>query len=109
MKQLRSVSLRFKTVLIAMTTTGLALLVSGIFFSLYDYHSAHSKAAQEFKVIATILADRSTAALEFLDQESATDNLESLKAHKAITLACLYDADDRKCLKKVENVENIEY
>ncbi|MDY6919833.1 MAG: EAL domain-containing protein [Pseudomonadota bacterium] len=95
MKQLRSVSLRFKTVLIAMTTTGLALLVSGIFFSLYDYHSAHSKAAQEFKVIATILADRSTAALEFLDQESATDNLESLKAHKAITLACLYDADDQ--------------
>ncbi|AUM11258.1 bifunctional diguanylate cyclase/phosphodiesterase [Ketobacter alkanivorans] len=94
MRYISSMSLRFKTIMIAMITSTLALTTSGVFFSLYDYQSAHKKADQEFRVIATILADRSTVALEFLDQESATDNLASLDAHKAITMACLYDAND---------------
>ena len=59
---LKRLSLRFKTIMIAMVTSALALTVSGVFFSLYDYQLAHAKAEQEFDVIATILADRSTAA-----------------------------------------------
>jgi len=94
MKFVKSMSLRFKTIMIAMITSVLALSISGIFSTLYDYRSTHQKADQEFKVIATILADRSTAALEFLDHESATDNLASLDAHKSFTLACLYDAEN---------------
>ena len=94
MKLVRSMSLRVKTIMIAMVTSALALTISGVFFSLYDYQNAHQKADQEYKVIATILADRSTVALEFLDKVSAADNLSSLDAHKAITLACLYDAGD---------------
>lgn len=94
MKILRSMSLRVKTIMIAMVTSALALTISGVFFSLYDYQNAHQKADQEYKVIATILADRSTVALEFLDKISATDNLASLDAHKAITVACLYDSGD---------------
>ncbi|HBO93570.1 MAG TPA: hypothetical protein DD667_09825, partial [Gammaproteobacteria bacterium] len=89
MKLLRSMSLRVKTIMIAMVTSSLALTISGMFFSLYDYQNAHQKADQEYKVIATILADRSKVSLEFLDKVSATDNLASLDAHKAITLACL--------------------
>ena len=59
MKLLRSMSLRVKTIMIAMVTSSLALTISGMFFSLYDYQNAHQKADQEYKVIATILADRS--------------------------------------------------
>ncbi len=95
MTYLRSMSLRVKTIMIAMITSALALTISGVFFSLHDYQNAHQKADQEYKVIATILADRSTVALEFLDKVSATDNLASLDAHKAITLACLYDSADK--------------
>jgi diguanylate cyclase (GGDEF)-like protein/PAS domain S-box-containing protein len=94
MRITHKLSLRFKTIMIAMITSALALTVSGVFFSLYDYQSAHKKADQEFKVIATILADHSTAALEFLDKEIATENLATLNAHNAIILSCLYDADD---------------
>ena len=94
MRILRSMSLRVKTILIAMVTSALALTISGMFFSLYDYQNAHQKADQEYKVIATILADRSKVSLEFLDKVSAADNLASLDAHKAITLACLFDVDN---------------
>ncbi|MCG8535757.1 MAG: EAL domain-containing protein [Pseudomonadales bacterium] len=80
--------------MIAMTTSALALTISGVFFSLYDYQHAQAKAEQEFKVIATILADRSTAALEFFDEELAKENLAALNARTAITLGCLYDSDD---------------
>ena len=80
--------------MIAMTTSALALTISGVFFSLYDYQHAQAKAEQEFKVIATILAHRSTAALEFFDEELAKENLAALNARTAITLGCLYDSDD---------------
>lgn len=102
----RSMSLRFKTIMIAMTTSLLALTISGVFFSLYDYQSTHQKAEQEFKVIATIMADRSTVALEFLDPENATANLASLNAHKAITIACLYDVDDALFASFIRNSYN---
>lgn len=94
MRIFRSMSLRVKTILIAMVTSSLALTISGMFFSLYDYQNAHQKADQEYKVIATILADRSKVSLEFMDSISAEDNLASLDAHKAITLACLFDVDN---------------
>ena len=79
--------------MIAMVTSALALTVSGVFFSLYDYQLAHAKAEQEFDVIATILADRSTAALAFYDQELARENLNALNARAAISLGCLYNAE----------------
>lgn len=90
---LKRLSLRFKTIMIAMVTSALALTVSGVFFSLYDYQLAHAKAEQEFDVIATILADRSTAALAFYDQELARENLNALNARAAISLGCLYNAE----------------
>ena len=95
MKIIRKLSLRFKTIMIAMTTSALALAISGVFFSLYDYQLARAKAEQEYKVIATILADRSTAALEFFDEELATDNLSALSARTSIVLGCLYDSNDQ--------------
>ncbi len=95
MKSIRKLSLRFKTIMIAMITSALALAISGIFFSLYDYQLAKAKAEQEYKVIATILADRSTAALEFFDEQLATDNLRALNARTSISLGCLYDSKDR--------------
>ncbi|MGB3622630.1 MAG: EAL domain-containing protein [Ketobacter sp.] len=94
MRFFQKLSLRIKTIMIAMITSALALSISGIFFTLYDYQIAQNKANQEYRVIAKILADRSTAALEFLDEEVARDNLRSLEAHQSITLACLFDVND---------------
>jgi len=95
MFSMRKLSLRFKTVMIAMATSTLALAISGIFFSLYDYRLAKIKAEEEFSVIAKILADRSTAALEFADEEQAKENLNALQARTSVVLGCLYTEDDK--------------
>src|SRR3990167_3718906 len=95
MFSMRKLSLRFKTVMIAMATSTLALAISGIFFSLYDYRLAKIKTEEEFSVIAKILADRSTAALEFADEEQARENLNALQARTSVVLGCLYTEDDR--------------
>lgn len=92
---LRKLSLRFKTVMIAMTTSVLALAISGVFFTVYDYRQAKIKTEQEFSVIAKILANRSTAALEFEDEEQARENLGALQARTSVVLGCLYTADDK--------------
>ncbi len=89
----RRLSLSVKTIMIAMITSAIALSISGIFFSLYDYKISSAKNEQEFRVLAQILADRSAAALAFLDHDLARDNLGALKAQNSITLACLYDAE----------------
>lgn len=95
MQVLRKLSLRFKTVMIAMTTSTLALAISGIFFTVYDYRLAKQKTEEEFSVIAKILAERSTAALEFSDVEQARENLTALQARSSVALGCLYTNDDR--------------
>lgn len=95
MFSMRKLSLRFKTVMIAMATSTLALAISGIFFSLYDYRLAKIKTEEEFSVIAKILADRSTAALEFADEEQAKENLNALQARTSVVLGCLYTEDDK--------------
>lgn len=43
-------------------------------------------------VLAEIIGNRSTAAIEFADKTTAKENLDSLKARKSVMVACLYDA-----------------
>src|SRR5690606_29527579 len=52
------------------------------------------KTVEEFTVIAKILADRSTAALEFADEEQARENLHALQARTSVALGCLYTSED---------------
>lgn len=94
MQFIRRLSIRFKTIMIAMTTSTLALAVSGLFFTLYDYKTTNTKTREELKVIANILADRSAAALAFTDQEQGRDNLMALQARSSVTLGCLYDGEN---------------
>lgn len=95
MQVLRKLSIRFKTIMIAMTTSTLALAISGVFFTLYDYKIAQTKTEEELKVITRILADRSAAALAFGDEEQARQNLAALQARSSVIIGCLYDDNDR--------------
>ncbi|MEZ5511117.1 MAG: EAL domain-containing protein [Gammaproteobacteria bacterium] len=95
MQLLRKLSIRFKTIMIAMTTSTLALAISGVFFTLYDYKIAQTKTEEELKVITRILADRSAAALAFGDEEQARQNLAALQARSSVIIGCLYDDNDR--------------
>src|SRR5690606_25298303 len=45
-------------------------------------------------VLAEVIGNRSTAALEFFDQNTATENLQTLTARKSVEKACIYDVND---------------
>lgn len=95
MQFIRKLSIRFKTIMIAMTASSLALAISGIFFTFYDYKISRTKTVEEFQVIAQVLAERSAAALQFGDEEQARANLSALAARSSVTLGCLYNLDNR--------------
>lgn len=50
---------------------------------------------QEMIVLADIIGNRSTAALDFLDQKTADENLASLQARRSVKIACIYDINDQ--------------
>lgn len=95
MQLLRKLSIRFKTVMIAMIASTLALAISALFFTFYDYKISHTKTIEEFKVITRVVAERSAAALEFRDEEQARTNLEALQARSSVVRGCLYTEDHR--------------
>jgi nitrogen fixation/metabolism regulation signal transduction histidine kinase len=47
---------------------------------------------QEMNVLAEIIGNRSSVAIEFQDETTANENLQSLSARDSIRMACLYDA-----------------
>ena len=93
MQFIRKLSIRFKTIMIAMVASTLALAISGVFFTFYDHKVSRTKTIEEFKVIARVLADRSAAALEFRDEEQARANLKALQARSSVIMGCLYGND----------------
>jgi signal transduction histidine kinase len=49
---------------------------------------------QEMNVLAEIVGNRSTAAIEFLDQKTANENLASLSARRSVMISCIFDGSD---------------
>lgn len=91
MLQLNKLSLRSKTILIATISSLLMLLVATSIALYYQQTSQYKKASEEIDVIAHILADRSTAALQFGDTALAEQNLSAAAQRGSILSACLYD------------------
>lgn len=88
-------SLRAKTLLIAAISSMLMLVIATSIALYYQQISQHQKAAEEINVLAQILADRSTAALQFADKPLAEQQLGALAQRSSMELACLYDQSGR--------------
>src|SRR5262245_47657286 len=80
---------------IAVLTTGGALLLAGA--ALIYFESARSKRdmARDLTTLADFVAQSSTAALEFGDESDGVDNLRALKARSDIVAAAIYDGEGR--------------
>lgn len=89
----KRLTIRAKTILIAMVCTTSALLVSVIFSEFYEERRGRKHMEEELTAISTIVAGRSKAAIQFLDTELATENLAALSAIEAIEKGCLFDAE----------------
>ncbi len=92
MSFLSDLKIRGKLISITLVTSVIGLLIAGIGLIVYDQKASQQYMATELSIIAQIIADRSTAAMAFEDNNSATENLTALKVRKSIVSACIYDS-----------------
>jgi hypothetical protein len=75
---------------VVITTTAVALLMTGIAMTVYDLLSFQERRVAELTAQADILGLASAAALEFEDPQSAQSYLEFLKVHPNVSQAAIY-------------------
>ena len=86
--------IRQKILAIIFFCSFIALLTSLIFFIFFSTVRLRENLVQETSVLAEIVGNRSTAAIEFLDQKTAGENLAALSARRSIRTACIYDSTE---------------
>ena len=84
-------TIRTKAIVIAMVCSITALLTSAAFNDLYQNRERQKQMRSELTAIAIILAERSTAAVQFGDSNLANQNLSALDNIDVIENACMYD------------------
>jgi signal transduction histidine kinase len=84
--------LRKKIYFIIFSSSLVALVFTFLFFILLNSQKLKSNLIQEMRVLAEVIGNRSTAAIEFLDKPTATENLTALSARKSISGACIFDS-----------------
>ncbi|MDQ1363788.1 MAG: diguanylate cyclase, partial [Pseudomonadota bacterium] len=87
----KNISLRKKLLLVILTASNTALLLASMAVILYDRQSAKYTLQQEMKVLGSVMAQRSSAALAFNDRQLAEDTLYSLSNKSTVLNACIYD------------------
>ena len=90
---LQNCSIRNKLIVFIVGVSGFAILLSSIVQILYGVYYSRNTLQEELTVMARVIGDQSTAALEFFDQGTAEENLSSLREYDALMLACLYGED----------------
>ena len=93
MTWLRATSIRRKLLILVLVTTSVALLAAAIQFVLNDAWSYRRTVLNDLSVVATILGQNSTSAIEFGDATEATRTLGALKAKPQVIAAALYSPD----------------
>jgi signal transduction histidine kinase/ActR/RegA family two-component response regulator len=84
-----------KLVLMIMATSVAVLLLASVGYILTDYYKARDELQEQLAAQAEVILKNSTAALEFLDRETATETLRTAAANEHIRAACLYDGAGR--------------
>ncbi|MCV2351902.1 ATP-binding protein [Paucibacter sp. Y2R2-4] len=90
MKRLAQIPIRHFSVLLIMAVCLGSLLLSSLVHVWSEARSARSALGDELTTLATVLANRSTAALAFDDAKTAAENLSALKDVRHVLRACLY-------------------
>ncbi|MDD1605747.1 MAG: EAL domain-containing protein [Methylococcaceae bacterium] len=84
-----------KLLLIAVFPSVLSLLVVSIFILVLEISEFQKYTQDDLSAIATIIANRSTAALIYNDKKVAQENLTAISTLPEIQVACLYKKDDK--------------
>lgn len=95
MRLLRNLPIRQKLMVIALLTTGGALLLAGTALILLDRARVRQEMAEDLRALAAVMAENSEAALLFDDRPTAEEVLASLRPQEEIVAAALYDDQGR--------------
>ena len=82
--------IKWRLILISVTTSLVGLFVAGVAFITMDQYEAKKNVLSELLVLAEVIANRSTATLIFDDPNLAIKNLSALKAQPGVVSACIY-------------------
>ena len=96
MRLVKDLSIRSKLMLIIMLTSSIALFLACAAFVAFDRAKSKKTMVDNLQILAEVIGNNSTAALEFDDPESAGKTLEALRAEPHIVAACIYRADGRE-------------
>jgi signal transduction histidine kinase/DNA-binding response OmpR family regulator len=95
MRAFRNLSMSRKLMVIAMLTSGVALIVACCAFLLYDIQSFKGKIAGNLSLVAEGVGINSTAALDFEDRAGGEAILGALRAYPHIESAVIFSKDGR--------------
>ncbi len=93
MKSYRDLPIKHKLLVIIMVTTGIGLSLAGAGILAVDSLLFRTTMERDLRALASIVADNSTAALEFDDARVATETLSALRERPHLDRACLYRSD----------------
>ena len=92
MSWLPQLHLRTKLVGSIVLTSVIAVLATSFAFVQYDRNQETATVSEDMKMLASIIANRSTAALIFGDARQAESNLKALGENPNVVMACIYDS-----------------
>ena len=86
-------SIKDKLIAITMISCAISLIVAGSIMIVYSWDTHKENTVNRLNVMASVLGNRSSAALVFDDPSLVQENLQSLKFEPGILLACIYSID----------------
>src|SRR5438874_9032860 len=90
MQMFRKLSIKRKQTLIILLTSGAALLLACIAFATYEVAIFRKAMVRNLSILAEIIGNNTTAALEFNDTKVVNETLSALKAEPNIVGAGVY-------------------
>jgi len=90
---LGTLPIRRKVVLIAMASTVIGLFLAGLAFAGYERYRTRRSMARNLSSLATLVGERSRAALASGDARLAEEDLATLRVMPSVDQACIYAAD----------------
>jgi PAS domain S-box-containing protein len=89
----RNLSIRRKQILIIMLTSMVALLLACAAFVSYDVLNFRAELAERIASIAQVIAEHSTASLDFSDPKTAEQTLAALRTEPNVVSGCIFDRE----------------
>ena len=99
---LSRLSISNKLILMIILSSILTLFLAVATILYFNIQTIKERAVQNITVLGDVIAERSTAALAFMDHAQAEKNLQALRNMKYIQLACLY-LNDSTVLAEYKN------